>query len=201
MAQGGAKVSRGHGVEGFGMCIARASRFPSAGMCRSISIDQYLLRARAWVWLTKRTILRETWMVRCFSLGWIAACAGRGWEIAWKSSMSPKAPKSVRRMDTSWDAAMPVIPNRCLSVSRCVGPRSLFWWREGDLPPPRAPEMCGSHPAAATAAMGRFDRHRRRRECAKKASTQIRNVPLDSHRFIDAQRARGRDSKVHRQRE
>ena len=93
----------------------------------------------------------------------------------------------IRRMNPSWDAAMPVIPNRCLSVPRRVCPRSLYWWREGDLPPPWALGMCGSDPAAATAVMGRFARRRRRRECAI-ASPQTQNVHLDLHRFIDARR-------------
>lgn len=92
----------------------------------------------------------------------------------------------IRRIDLSWDAAMPVIPNRCLSVPRPVCPRSLFLWGERDLPPPRALGMCGSNPPLATAVMGRFDRRRRRRECAN-ASPQTQNVHLGSHRFIDAQ--------------
>ncbi len=93
----------------------------------------------------------------------------------------------IRRIDFSWDAARSVIPNRCLSVSRCVCPYSSFSWREGDLPPPRAPGMCGRNPAVATAVMGRFDRRQRRWECLEDSSPQTRNVQLDLQGFIDAQ--------------
>ncbi len=105
----------------------------------------------------------------------------------------------IRRIDLSWDAGRPgrrlrgvtepVIPNRCLSVSRCVCPRSRSSWRERDLPPPGAQGMCGRHPATATAVMGRLDRRRRRRECSEDPSPQTLNVPLDSQRFIDALRS------------
>ena len=102
----------------------------------------------------------------------------------------------IRRIDSSWDAdpvrRRSVIPNRCWSVSRCVSPRSQTIWRERDLPPPRALGICGRNPVPATAVMGRDDRRRRRRECSEDSSAKTQARPLDSHRFIDAQRTPSR---------
>jgi hypothetical protein len=96
----------------------------------------------------------------------------------------------IHRIDVTGDVRRRrMIPNRCWSVTRHVGPRSHRVWREGDLPPPRALGMCGRNPVPATAVMGRDDRRRRRRECSEDSSAKTQARPLDSHRFIDAQRS------------
>ena len=89
-------------------------------------------------------------------------------------------------------------PNRWLSVSRPVGPRSKYRrfrsFQEGDLPPPRAQEN------VAEKAQPEPVRHRLRwdrstdpdgeRECARSSPPNSLHRPLDKNSFIDGGRKR-----------
>jgi hypothetical protein len=81
-----------------------------------------------------------------------------------------------------------VIPHRCWSVHVTSAALVILQDRGRGSPSASARGMCGRRPAPATAEKDRFDRRRKRRECLEDSSAQTSYRPLDSHRFIDAQR-------------
>ena len=99
----------------------------------------------------------------------------------------------VLRMFSSWRRwPRATTPNRWLSVSRPVGPRSILrkdlpserW----DLPPPRAQENVGekAHPGPQTTAeMGRSTDADGERECAETSPPPSLHRRLDNACFID----------------
>jgi hypothetical protein len=105
----------------------------------------------------------------------------------------------IRRMDFSWDASVlkvpprrgvrqeKVISNRCLSAYVIVCPGSSGKWREEDLPPPRALGMCGSSPRTRDGCDGQVRPTLRATGTCEVLPRKSGIVPLDSHRFIDAQ--------------
>ena len=91
----------------------------------------------------------------------------------------------ILRMNTSWDAAGYAIPNRCLSAYVIVCPCSFMNWRERDLPPPRAPGMCGSNPANSDGCDGQVRPTLTATGTCEVLPRKIGIIPLDSKRFID----------------
>ena len=86
-------------------------------------------------------------------------------------------------------------PNRWLSVSRPVGPRSKYRrfrsFQAGDLPPPRAQENVAEKArprSRASAEMGRSTDADGERECARASPLNPLHRPLDKRCFIDGGR-------------
>src|SRR3989304_3751087 len=98
----------------------------------------------------------------------------------------------VLRMTSSWRSALCGTPNRCVSVTRPVGPSSMFRFRDspgmGDLPPPRAQENVAEKARPGTlrpAEMGRSTDADGERECARASLPHSLHRPLAKLCFID----------------
>ncbi len=98
------------------------------------------------------------------------------------------------RNSFSWRSAHGGTPNRWLSVSRPVGPRSksrrFRSSQEGDLPPPRAQENVAEKAQPYPRAWAEMDRSTDadgERECARASPPDSLHRPLDKHSFIDGE--------------